>query len=356
MSLRPGVTRGKKACSMSPLDDPHNQATRFFGTAGTRVDGSTEAVLDRLGSPAPAVSRRRHRRWQDFGWALLYMSPALVLFLTFTYVPFVRSLMLSFYVTTPTGAPARFNEVKYYARILHLDGSGRDEYLKSILTTVEFSLMVVPLSIVTALALAVLATARVKAIGVFRTIFTSSVAISVASAGVIWSLIYAPNVKVTKWLVDALHLQPESLLNNASTALAAVAFMTVWTSLGFNFIILLAGLQAIPQELYESGRIDGTTGWTAFRYVSLPLLTPTLMFLCIISTIQCFQAFTQFHVLIGNAGPDNATNVMVYALFTAFWKDNRYGFASAIAVVLFVILLALTILQYRVLDRRVHYQ
>jgi sn-glycerol 3-phosphate transport system permease protein len=132
--------------------------------------------------------------------------------------------------------------------------------------------------------------------------------------------------------------------------------MTVWTSLGFNFIIILAGLQAIPQDLYESGRIDGTNGWTAFRYVSLPLLTPTLMFLCIISTIQCFQAFTQFHVLIGNAGPDNATNVMVYALFTAFWKDNRYGFASALAVVLFGILLVLTVLQYRVLDRRVHYQ
>jgi sn-glycerol 3-phosphate transport system permease protein len=341
---------------MSALDRPHNRATRFAGAVGTRVNASPEAALDRCDSSAKAVFQRRNRRWQDFGWALLYMSPALALFLTFTYVPFVRSILLSFYVTTPTGAPARFNNVKYYARILNLDGSGRDEYLQSILTTVEFSVMVVPLSITTALALAVLATAKVKAIGVFRTIFTSSVAISVASAGVIWSLMYAPNVKVTRWLVDVLQLQPESLLNNASTALAAVAFMTVWTSLGFNFIIILAGLQAIPQDLYESGRIDGTNGWTAFRYISLPLLTPTLMFLCIISTIQCFQAFTQFHVLIGNAGPDNATNVMVYALFTAFWKDNRYGFAAAISVVLFVILLALTVLQYRVLDRRVHYQ
>ena len=341
---------------MSALDRPHNHVTRLSGAVGTRVNASSEAALDRFDSPANAVFQRRKSRWQDFGWALLYMSPALALFLTFTYVPFVRSILLSFYVTTPTGAPARFNNIKYYARILNLDGSGRDEYLHSILTTVEFSVMVVPLSITTALALAVLATAKVKAIGVFRTIFTSSVAISVASAGVIWSLMYAPNVKVTRWLVDVLQLQPESLLNNASTALAAVACMTVWTSLGFNFIIILAGLQAIPQELYESGHIDGTTGWTAFRYISLPLLTPTLMFLCIISTIQCFQAFTQFHVLIGNAGPDNATNVMVYALFTAFWKDNRYGFAAAISVVLFVILLVLTILQYRVLDRRVHYQ
>jgi sn-glycerol 3-phosphate transport system permease protein len=212
---------------MSALDRPQNHAARFSGAVGTSVDGSTKTALDRLGRLAKAGSRRMHRRWQDFGWAFLYMSPALALFLTFTYVPFVRSMLLSFYVTTPTGAPSRFNDGKYYARILNLDGSGRGEYLQSILTTVEFSLMVVPLSMITSLALAVLATAKVKAIGVFRTIFTSSVAISVASAGVIWSLMYAPNVKVTKWLVDFLHLQPDSLLNNASTALAAVAFMTV---------------------------------------------------------------------------------------------------------------------------------
>src|SRR5262245_66242549 len=105
--------------------------------------------------------------------------------------------------------------------------------------------MVVPLSMLTSLALAVLATARVKAIGVFRTIFTSSVAISVASAGVIWSLMYAPNIKVTRWLVDVLQLQPDSLLNNASTALAAVAFMTVWKLLGFKFIIILACFNVI---------------------------------------------------------------------------------------------------------------
>src|SRR3989442_8592279 len=157
---------------MSALDRPQNYATHFSGAVGTSVDGSTEAALDRLGRPAKAGPRRLHRHWQDFGWALLYMSPALVLFLTFTYVPFVRSILLSFYVTTPTGAPSRFNGVKYYARLLNLDGSGRGEYLQSILTTIEFSLMVVPLSMITALALAVLATAKVKAIGVFRTIFT----------------------------------------------------------------------------------------------------------------------------------------------------------------------------------------
>jgi sn-glycerol 3-phosphate transport system permease protein len=296
------------------------------------------------------------RRWADFGSALLYMSPALLVFAAFTFIPFLRSIWLSFFVTDQTGAPARFNDIKYYARILNLDGSGRDEYLNSILTTVKFTLMVVPTGIAVAVGLAVLATAKVRGMSIFRTIFTSTVAISVASASVIWALIYNPSLKMTTWVVDLLNLKTQGLLLDPATALPAVAFMTIWTSLGFNFIITLAGLQAIPQDLYDSSRIDGASGWQLFRFITLPLLTPTLLFLLIISTIGAFQAFTQFNVLIANEGPDASTNVMVYSLFSAFFKDNRYGFASALAVVLFVVLLVLSIVQFKLLDRRVHYQ
>lgn len=308
-------------------------------------------------SGAQVVKARPNRqRWSDLGLALLYMAPALLVFILFTFAPFIRAIWLSFFITDATGATTQFNDVKYYSRILNLDGRDDPEYLKSVWTTVEFTLMVVPFGILTALILALLATAKVRIIGVFRTIFTSSIAISVASAGVIWSLIYSPNIKVAQWILDALHLKTDGILNSPVTALPAVAFMTIWTALGFNFIITLTGIQSIPQDLYESGLIDGANGWKALRYITLPLLTPTLLFLLIISTISCFQAFTQFNVLIGNQGPDNSTNVFVYAIFSAFWNDNRYGFASAMSVVLFVILLILTFVQFRLLDRRVHYQ
>jgi ABC-type sugar transport system permease subunit len=301
-----------------------------------------------------AALRRRH--WKEFGRAMLYMAPAILFLVAFTYIPFLRSIWLSFFVTTPQGETARFNGVKYYTRIFNLDGSGRTEYLHSILTTVYFSLMVVPLGIIFALGLALLATLKVKAIAFFRTIFTSSIAITVASASVIWALIYSPTTRATQWLIEALHLGSNSLLQHSSTALLAVAFMTTWTALGFNFIVTLAGLQAIPQDMYESAQLDGANSWSAFRFITLPLLSPTLLFLILINTIQSFQAFTQFNVLIGNEGPDSSTNVFVYSIFTAFWKDNRYGFASAMAVVLFLILLVLTFIQFRLLDRRVHYQ
>jgi sn-glycerol 3-phosphate transport system permease protein len=307
-------------------------------------------------SGRPNITAKKKQEWKEFGRALLYMSPALFFLLAFTYIPFLRSVWLSFFVTTPQGETSRFNGISYYSRIFNLDGSGRDEYLQSVLTTIYFSFLVVPLGIIFALGLALLATINVKAIGFFRTIFTSSIAISVASASVIWALIYSPTTKATQWIVDLLQINSASLLQSSSTALLAVAFMTTWTSLGFNFIITLAGIQAIPQDLYESALIDGASRWKAFRFITLPLLSPTLLFLILISTIQSFQAFTQFNVLIGNEGPDSATDVFVFAIFTAFWKDNRYGFASAMSVVLFLILLLLTFIQFRLLDRRVHYQ
>jgi sn-glycerol 3-phosphate transport system permease protein len=332
--------------------------------AQERAPVSSQALSNdalRVGSPdAPLVAMtgtgKRKRHWRDLGRALLYMSPAIFFLTAFTYIPFLRSIWLSFFVTNPQGETARFNGVKYYSRIFNLDGSGRTEYLQSIATTVKFSLMVVPLGIVFALALALLATVKVKGIGFFRTIFTSSIAISVASASVIWALIYSPTTKATLWLIELLNLSSGSLLQDARTALLAVAFTTVWTTLGFNFIVTLSGLQAIPEDIYESGLMDGATGWKSFRFITLPLLTPTLLFLVIINTIQSFQAFTQFNVLVGNEGPNSATNVIVYSIFTAFWKDNRYGFASAMSVVLFLILLVLTFIQFRLLDRRVHYQ
>jgi ABC-type sugar transport system permease subunit len=293
---------------------------------------------------------------KELGLALLYMAPALVIFVAFTFLPFIRSIWLSLNVTDPTGEVSRFNGIDYYTRVLNLDGSGRSEYLKSIWTTIYFSLLVVPAGIVVAVGLAVMAAVKVRGIGFFRTIFTSTVAISVASASVIWALIYNPGVKMTAWVVDFLGLKTQGVLLDPATALPAVAFMTVWSNLGFNFIIVLAGMQAIPQDFYDSGLIDGASAWKTFRYITLPLLTPTLMFLVIITTIGAFQAFTQFDVLIANEGPNGATNVMVYSLFNAFFTNNRYGFASAIAVVLFVVLLVLSLVQFKFIERRVHYQ
>ena len=285
---------------------------------------------------------------------VIYAGPALVFFILFSYVPFFRSIYLSLFVTDAAGEAVRFNGLNYYIRILGFDDQPR--FMQSMLTSAKFALMVVPASIVSGLGLAWLAAVKLPYIKVFRTIFTGSLAISIASAGVIWAMLYSPVIGITRPLMDVLKLASPSLLGSSVTALFAVAVTTVWTSLGFNFVITLAGIQAIPQDVYESGLLDGATGWTAFRTLTLPLLAPTLLFLLVVNSISSFQAFTQFNVLIGNEGPESSTNVFVFAAFKTFWLENRYGFASAMSIVLFVVLFVLTLIQFRGLDRRVHYQ
>ncbi|GAB4521856.1 MAG: sugar ABC transporter permease [Anaerolineae bacterium] len=311
-----------------------------------------EVTAPRSPTRLTAISRWLARpRTRELGLAFLYCSPALVIFFLFTYFPFGRAIYLSLHLTNPRGDAVRFNGIDYYLRILGLDGSGRS-YLASIGTSFQFVLMVVPLGIVFAIALAMLATARVRGIQIFRTIFTSSIAISLASAGVIWSLLFNPSTKATAFFIDLFNIESVSLLNSKLTALPSVALMTIWSGLGFNFIITLAGIQAIPQDLYESAAIDGAGRWKSFRFITLPLLSPTLLFLLVIGSIGALQAFTQFHLLI----PTYAPNVYVYETFEVFWYENRYGLASAMSIVLFVILFVLTLVQYLGLNRRVHYQ
>jgi ABC-type sugar transport system permease subunit len=291
-------------------------------------------------------------RTRDLGRALIYAAPALLIFFFFTYLPFFQSIFLSLHTTNPAGETVRFNGFGHYLRVLGLDERARTEYLQSIVISFQYALMVVPAGIVIAVSLAMLATLKVRFIEFFRTIFTSSIAISLASAGVIWSLIYNPSTGATTWLVNLLGLERPGLLNNDATALLAVAVMSVWSGIGFNFIITLAGVQAIPTDLYESASIDGAGGWTSFRFITLPLLSPTLLFLVVINTIGSLQAFTQFHLLL----PGKKPSVFVYETYNVFWYDNNYGRASAMAILLFIMLLTLTVIQYRGLNRRVHYQ
>lgn len=280
-----------------------------------------------------------------------YFLPALAVFALFSYAPFLRSIWLSLHVTNATGDPVRFNGLTYYLRIFT-----QREYLDAILLTLKFAAMVVPLSIVSGLALALLANLRLRHIQAFRTIFTSSIAISLASAGVIFSMLYSPVIGVTAGLERLLGLNSPGLLSNASTALVAVAVMTAWSSLGFNFVLCLSGLQAIPEEIYESAALDGATGWRLFRDMTLPMIAPTLLFLLVVGTISSAQAFTQFNVLMAGPGPESSTNVFVYSTFRMFWFENRYGFSSAMSIVLFVLLFVLSLVQFRTLDSRVHYQ
>jgi sn-glycerol 3-phosphate transport system permease protein len=163
-----------------------------------------------------------------------------------------------------------------------------------------------------------------------------------------------PAIGIINQFLESVGREPVTWLRDPDTALFAVAATTIWQNLGITFIIMIAGLQSIPDDLYESARVDGASAWMQFRHVTIPMLSPTIMFASVILSINAFQSFGQIDILT-QGGPDDATNVIVYSIFQEAFENRNAGVASAQAVVLFLIVLVLTLVQFRFFERRVHY-
>jgi ABC-type sugar transport system permease subunit len=311
-----------------------------------------EAPSAATGAPtalAPAAGEERvagqRREWP---LALLFLLPSAVVFGVFVFYPLYRTVQLSMYRSGPFGRLGEFVGLSNLGDVL-----GSEEFRHSLGVTLRFTAITVPLGLVLGLGLAVLAHERLRGIAVYRTIFASTVATSVAVASIMWLLLLNPSVGLVNAFLDWLGQERIDFLNEPGWALWTVAFTTVWLHLGFTFIVISAGLQSVPDELLESARMDGASAWRRFRQVTLPLLSPTLLFVFVVLSINAFQSFGQIDLLT-QGGPNDRTRVLVYAIFQEVRRGDP-STAAAEAVALFGILLLLTILQLRVLERRVFY-
>jgi sn-glycerol 3-phosphate transport system permease protein len=203
------------------------------------------------------------------------------------------------------------------------------------------------------LLLALLAHQKLRGIGVYRTIFSSTVITSVAVASLISLTLLNPQIGLLNyWLGKEGSL---SVFENPEWALIAVAGVTVWQNLGLSFILMSSGLQAVPDELLEAARVDGAGSFSRFWHVTLPLLSPTVLFAVVVGSILAFQSFGQIDILT-QGGPDNKTNVLVYSIYRAVFAEGNDGKAAVLATALFAVTLVLTLIQLRVLERRVTYE
>jgi sn-glycerol 3-phosphate transport system permease protein len=283
-------------------------------------------------------SLRRRYSARDTALALVLLAPSIVVFVAFFYRPFLNLMYWGTFESRRNGAFFERVGLSQYREEL-----ASEDFRQGLWHSVQFVLYTVPPGLVLGVLLAVAAHRRLKGIKVFQTIFSSTLASSVAVTSVIFFYLFNPQVGLiaTDWL------------NDPDMAMFAVSLSSVWQNMGLAFVIVLAGLQAVPDEVMEAATLDGYGPTRRLLRITLPLISPVLLFLLVVLVIGGLQAFAQIDIITGG-GPVRATETLVFKINRLNRPDN-IGIGAVYSVGLFFITLAATALQFVILDRRVHY-
>ena len=306
--------------------------------------------------PAVASTRSTVSRWRDVPTAVWMLAPSMVILVTFVLYPLASAIWLGHMRCDAQGENCTSNGWDQY-----IDVARSVEFRHAIWVTTKFALITVPLGLALGVGLAVLADKYLRGLAVFRFIFTSTIATGVAVASLMWLFLLQPDVGVLAnvgWIADAFPVvKSPGLLRDPGTALASVAATSIWAGLGFTFLLVTAGLQGIPRDLHEAAVVDGAGGIRPFWSITVPMLGPTLLFVLIVLTARAFQAYGEIDLLTrGGPQPQASTTTITYLIYgTDSIINNNVGLQATTAVLLFVVLLAISLLQLAGIGRRVHY-
>ncbi len=225
----------------------------------------------------------------------------------------------------------------------------------SVKNTIYFTVMTVIGSTLVALIAALAVVRPIKGQQVFRVILYIPQLMSVGAVGLIWVWLLSTQFGVINYFLSFLGIHPINWLGDPNLVLPALSLTTIWWTFGFPMLIFIAGLQGIPDHLYEAARIDGGNGWQIFRYITLPLLRPTLLFVTVTGVIGHFQVFGQPYIITGGGGPGRASWTVIIYLYNQAWIAFRMGYGSAVAVAIALIMGAITTVQFLLIGRRVEY-
>jgi ABC-type sugar transport system permease subunit len=281
---------------------------------------------------------------------ILYLFPSLVLFGIFVYYPLGYNLFLSFTSWNFLSPQKNFVGLQNFITLF-----SRPIFWRVLGNTTTYAVATVALSLLIGLLLALLLNNHVPGRGVFRTIFFAPYITTITAMSLLWIWIYEPTYGILNYALKMFSIEGPRWLTDSHWAMASLVIMSVWKESGYAMVIYLAGLTNIDNSLYEAAKIDGASKWLQLRKITLPLLTPTTFFLMITSLLNAFKAFDQVAVMTAG-GPVNATTNLSYFIYQQAFQNFKAGYASSAAVVFFVILLVLTLIQLKLQGKWVHYE
>jgi multiple sugar transport system permease protein len=299
-------------------------------------------------SRARSGPRRLRRAESLTGWA--FVTPATVIIGTFGAAPIIWSLVISFQNNNGLSSVSRFVGLRNYQAIVH-----DPVVAQAIGHTLVYTVLFVPCTMVVGLFLAVAMNRKLRFMWLYRTAAYATMAISTISEALVFIWLFDPSYGIVNYFFSLIGLPQQQFLNSPSEALYVIVVMTIWGWSGFSVVIYLAALQGIPQDLTEAAAIDGCGPLAIFRRITLPLLSPASLFLAVWLTINALQLFDEVY-LSTQGGPLGATTVLVYYLYQQAFVDFNFGYASAIAYVLFVVILIVTAMQFRIGRRFTYYR
>lgn len=298
-------------------------------------------------SERPRPSRGLNRARREERTAYLFLAPGLILFLVFMVIPMIAAAYLSLCRYDVIHSPSWIG-LRNYARI-GKDIANHGVFYLSLRNTMQYAIGTIPVGMALALGLALLVNAGLRGSSIYRTTYYLPVVTSMVAVAMVWMWIYDPSYGLLNYLLAKLsagRANPQAWLGNPKLAMMAIVAMSIWKGLGYNMVIYLAGLQGIPEHLYEAAMMDGATRWQRFRAITWPLLKPTTAFILVMSTIGASQVFAQVYVMT-NGGPNNATTTIVHQIFQNAFSFMKMGYASAMAFVLFGLIFLLSLITLR---------
>ncbi|MCJ7739576.1 MAG: sugar ABC transporter permease [Anaerolineae bacterium] len=295
------------------------------------------------------VGRRHSHSRSEALWGYVFVGPWIIGFVIFTLGPVVASLGLSF-ADYELITPPHWIGIQNYVELLTRDRL----FLLTLYNTIYYTMFSVPLGIILAFLLALLLNVKLPGMNFFRTVFYLPAVTSGVAVSLLWIWLFNPQFGLINYLLRSIGLPGPGWLVDPTWSKPAFILMSLWGA-GGTAVIFLAGLQGVPQFLYEAAKIDGANAWQRFWNVTVPIMTPVIFFNLVMGVIGSFQVFTSAYVMTQGA-PQNSTLFYVLYIFRQGFKLLRMGYAAALAWILFIIMVILTIIQFRLSDRWVYYE